>query len=190
MTPPEGTDSQVHLVSAPDEKAVRTHLVNALLNCCPDLPPEIITGAVTSAWEWIEAHLEGSDPRIRQLMPRTEAEAVHAVTMATSYYPTVRADVLAGAGIVEERNKRAIKALALLSDLDRCQHGRHEADTCVSCPGGQSAGNEYGPPNVILGHDIYGHTIAVPADRVARLDPEKWHGEPKPCADCGMPHTP
>ena len=28
-----------------------------------------------------------------------------------------------------------------LSDLDRCEHGRHSVDTCLDCPGGWSTGN-------------------------------------------------
>ena len=29
----------------------------------------------------------------------------------------------------------------ILTDLDRCEHGRHEGDACFGCPGGVSVGN-------------------------------------------------
>jgi hypothetical protein len=48
-----------------------------------------------------------------------------------------------------------------LSDLDRCEHGRHAVDTCVSCPGGWSLGNRCLEPGMRIGTTLYGQPIVV-----------------------------
>lgn len=50
-----------------------------------------------------------------------------------------------------------------LSDLDRCEHGRHLADTCWGCPGGWSTGNLCLEPGTLIGHALSGVEIRVPA---------------------------
>jgi hypothetical protein len=65
-------------------------------------------------------------------------------------------------------------ARKLVSDLDRCEHGRHRIDSCLDCPGGESTGNLYVPPGTRIGTRLYGNPIVMPADRVSRLDEDAW----------------
>jgi len=51
---------------------------------------------------------------------------------------------------------------AELADLDRCAHGRHAADPCAACPGGQSTGNLYLTPGQRIGTTLYGEPITAP----------------------------
>lgn len=57
------------------------------------------------------------------------------------------------------------------SDLDRCIHGRHPIDPCVSCPGGQSRGNQFllSPPGVVI-DDVTGD-VMVRIGTTLRGDP-------------------
>jgi len=48
-----------------------------------------------------------------------------------------------------------------LGDLDRCVHGRHLADPCFGCPGGQSTGNRCLDEGQVIGHNVYGTPIVV-----------------------------
>jgi hypothetical protein len=48
-----------------------------------------------------------------------------------------------------------------LSDLDRCEHGRHSVDNCFDCPGGQSLGNMFLEDNQRIGTTLYGEPITV-----------------------------
>lgn len=65
------------------------------------------------------------------------------------------------------------EAVRLLSDLDRCEHGRHSTDGCGWCPGGMSTGNLLLPPGTVIGHALGGRPITVPEP--ARLtDPAQW----------------
>lgn len=57
--------------------------------------------------------------------------------------------------------------VAELAALDRCEHGRHKADNCNGCPGGQSTGNLFLTPGQRIGTTLYGHPIIVP-DRKQR----------------------
>jgi hypothetical protein len=61
---------------------------------------------------------------------------------------------------------------ALVADLDRCQHGRHEGDTCADC-GGKSRGNPHIAPNGVIGYDRHGRYIVQP-DRANKHDPGAW----------------
>lgn len=56
----------------------------------------------------------------------------------------------------------------VMLDLDRCEHGRHSVDPCLSCPGGRSAGNPHMPVGAVIGYGVDGREIRVPApeDRV------------------------
>lgn len=74
----------------------------------------------------------------------------------------------------------------LVSDLDRCPHGRHEGDTCSwgpgdgafdgHCPGGVSLGNPLLPPGRIIGVDYSrSFMIRVPVDRHDRHDARGWY---------------
>lgn len=53
-------------------------------------------------------------------------------------------------------------ALAILSSLDRCEHGRHRKDNCFECPGGQSTGNLILVEGMVIGHGVRGVRIVVP----------------------------
>lgn len=48
-----------------------------------------------------------------------------------------------------------------LADLDRCEHGRHAVDNCLSCPDGWSTGNGYLEPNQRIGTTLGGEPITV-----------------------------
>lgn len=69
---------------------------------------------------------------------------------------------------------------AILMDLDRCKHGRHEGDDCISC-GGHSAGNVLlncaftgvSPNHVQIGYGMSGDPIVLPV-RDAKYDPRSW----------------
>ncbi|WP_328632044.1 hypothetical protein [Streptomyces sp. NBC_00356] len=61
---------------------------------------------------------------------------------------------------------------ALVADLDRCMHGRHEGDDCGSC-GGRSRGNQILRPNQVIGYGLRGDRIVMP-DRERKHDPAAW----------------
>lgn len=74
----------------------------------------------------------------------------------------------------------------LVSDLDRCPHGRHEGDTCSGwrgpgpydggCFRGVSQGNPLLPPGTIIGTNLSrGFMIRVPFDRNDRHDARGWY---------------
>ena len=60
----------------------------------------------------------------------------------------------------------------LVSDLDRCEHGRHQVDACSSC-GGPSVGNLLLPAGTVLGHTMDARPIVQP-DRQDRGRIEAW----------------
>lgn len=67
----------------------------------------------------------------------------------------------------------------LILDLDRCEHGRHSADPCFSCPGRQSTGNLLNPPGTMIGTGLHGRIVVPPNEQ--RYDPAAWRvpdGEP------------
>ncbi|MEU8469554.1 hypothetical protein AB0F30_16800 [Streptomyces sp. NPDC029006] len=61
---------------------------------------------------------------------------------------------------------------ALVTDLDRCEHGRHAGDPCGSC-GTNSHGNPHMVVGDIVGYDVHGHYIVMP-DRDHKHDPAAW----------------
>lgn len=84
------------------------------------------------------------------------------------------------------RAKMNYTAATLLSDLDRCPHGRHEGDTCYGwrgpglydggCKGSVSLGNPLLKPGTVIGVDLYRmFVIRYPADRNDRHDPKAWY---------------
>jgi len=62
----------------------------------------------------------------------------------------------------DEYERLKTEAYKLLSDLDRCVHGRHALDSCFNCPGGHSAGNPHLKPGQVVGYDYTGRPYAVP----------------------------
>lgn len=61
---------------------------------------------------------------------------------------------------------------ALVADLDRCMHGRHEGDDCGSC-GGRSNGNHHLRPGTVIGYGLRGDQIVMP-DRESKHDLAAW----------------
>lgn len=113
------------------------------------------------------------------------AEANAALHMATAVmYSPLHAHVtaaIAGAADALQRSDAAIgearrtEGLAsVLSDLDRCMHGRHEGDTCADC-GGPSKGNHHLPVGTVIGYDVHGKPIVTPG-REDKHDPQAWRG--------------
>jgi len=71
-----------------------------------------------------------------------------------------------------------LTALAqLLRDLDRCDHGRHEGDSCFDCPQGTSTGNPRMPVGQRIGTTVHGRAIVMPP-RGERHDRRSWTQPP------------
>ena len=77
------------------------------------------------------------------------------------------ARLVGGLGLGETRDAAFAR---MVSDLDRCEHGRHEGDVCGSC-GGPSVGNLLlGDP---IGFTMGGKPYRMPPWR-ERFDPAAW----------------
>lgn len=63
----------------------------------------------------------------------------------------------------------------LVSDLDRCQHGRHQGDDCGPADActGTSSGNPHLRPGAVIGFGLRGDQIVMP-DRDHKHDPAAW----------------
>ena len=63
----------------------------------------------------------------------------------------------------------------ILTDLDRCQHGRHQGDPCGPADdcNGTSTGNPHLRPGQVIGYDLRGEQIVMP-DRDHKHDPAAW----------------
>jgi hypothetical protein len=63
----------------------------------------------------------------------------------------------------------------ILTDLDRCQHGRHQGDACGPADActGTSAGNPHLRPGAVIGYSLRGDPIVMP-DRDHKHDPAAW----------------
>lgn len=114
------------------------------------------------------------------------AEANAALHMAaTVMYSPLHAHVtaaIAGAADALQRSdaaageaRRAAELAAVLTDLDRCVHGRHEGDACADC-GGPSKGNHHLPGGTVIGYDVHGKPIVMPG-REHKHDPGVWRGD-------------
>lgn len=62
---------------------------------------------------------------------------------------------------------------ALVADLDRCVHGRHQGDDCGGSCGSQSQGNPHLRPGQVIGYGLRGDRIVMP-DRDHKHDPAAW----------------
>jgi hypothetical protein len=76
---------------------------------------------------------------------------------------------------------------ALVSDLDRCAHGRHWGDDCGDC-GGTSRGNPWLRPKHVIGYGRHGDEIVMPY-RVDKHDPAAWRTRTAPAAPEGADHA-
>lgn len=61
----------------------------------------------------------------------------------------------------------------ILTDLDRCMHGRHEGDDCGGSCGYRSQGNPHLRPGSVIGYGLRGDQIVMP-DRETKHDPAAW----------------
>lgn len=77
------------------------------------------------------------------------------------------------------RQQQNADALKLLGELDRCEHGRHEGDSCFSCPGQYSPGNPLLPVGSRIGTTVHGNPIYMPKRGVRHL-PDHWYVAPEP----------
>ncbi|HEY9370405.1 hypothetical protein [Streptomyces sp.] len=66
---------------------------------------------------------------------------------------------------------------ALVADLDRCMHGRHQGDSCGSC-GPWSHGNPHLKTGTVIGYGLRGDAIVMP-DREHKHDPAAWRTRPE-----------
>lgn len=68
---------------------------------------------------------------------------------------------------------------ALVADLDRCQHGRHQGDACGPADActGTSAGNPHLRPGTVIGYGLRGDRIIMPL-RDDKHDPAAWRTAP------------
>jgi hypothetical protein len=74
-----------------------------------------------------------------------------------------------------EQNAKLAK---ILSDLDRCRHGRHQKDLCLDCPGGKSEGNLHLPASgTVIGYDRVGEPYTLPAEHRSYAEPDAWRPE-------------
>lgn len=71
-----------------------------------------------------------------------------------------------GGGAMDDYERMKTEAYKLISDLDRCEHGRHAIDSCFGCPGGHSAGNPHLRPGQIVGYDYTGRPYRVPTEEL------------------------
>lgn len=80
----------------------------------------------------------------------------------------------------EEQQEDYITRLiaGVLADLDRCEHGRHTADSCDGCPQGRSAGNPHLVVGQQIGYGMRGDGIFVPRPD-DRWVPEAWRARPE-----------
>lgn len=62
---------------------------------------------------------------------------------------------------------------AMMADLDRCRHGRHEIDPCAFCPPSGNTGNPHLKEGDVIGYTVYAKPMKVPAVE-DRIHPGKW----------------
>lgn len=90
------------------------------------------------------------------------------------------------AGVTTSADERA--RAKILTDLDRCVHGRHRIDHCFGCPDGRSAGNPHMRPGEVIGYDHGGRPYVAPdGERTDPLcstfEPDAWR--PRDAAKLG-----
>lgn len=73
----------------------------------------------------------------------------------------------------------AAEFVKILTDLDRCQHGRHHGDPCGPADdcNGTSAGNPHLRPGAVIGYGLRADPIVMP-DRDHKHDPKAWRVQP------------
>jgi hypothetical protein len=99
---------------------------------------------------------------------------IHAHNGATRFVPVDDRDVLIA------KLQAEVDALCeqnslwrdVISDLDRCPHGRHLPDPCAFCPT-PNQGNPHLREGQTIGYTLYAKPIKVPAPD-DMFDPKKW----------------
>ena len=80
--------------------------------------------------------------------------------------------------MTRDRLDGAERIVSVVSDLDRCPHGRHEQDDCSMCQAeghDRNQGNPYLTPGTRVGTDLSGDPIVYPGPNADR-DPGAWRG--------------
>lgn len=111
------------------------------------------------------------------LAAHAEANAALHCATAVMYSPLHARITAAIAGISQALARPTLstengRLAAVLLDLDRCAHGRHQGDVCADC-NGPSRGNHHMPPGHVIGYDRHGESIVVP-ERKFRHSAEAW----------------
>lgn len=76
--------------------------------------------------------------------------------------------------VMAERNRQLAR---ILTDLDRCVHGRHRGDVCTACGDGISDGNPHLQPGQIIGYNTMGDPYTAPSMPFTTSDPEAWKAD-------------
>jgi hypothetical protein len=155
MTDPTVTDLRRELEKAREAlTAAETHLarhaeMNAALHCAERVMYSPLHAKVATA-------MHGVDHALARTEPDPEDDAAS-----------------------EASRRRDRGLLAVLADLDRCQHGRHQGDACGPADActGSSAGNPHLRPGQVIGYSLRGAPIVMP-DRDHKHDPTAWRVTP------------
>ena len=75
--------------------------------------------------------------------------------------------------INEEEYRRLNDFRRILTDLDRCEHGRHSLDSCSQCSYLDSRGNTFLKSGQRIGTDLSGNAIVVP-ENTQFSNPSDW----------------
>lgn len=117
------------------------------------------------------------DRRLAEITPRDEAEAHAVLGIIVGRYPDLRDQFAEINRSMHALAESATGMMRLISDLDRCEHGRHAKDSCLICPGGKSTGNLLLEPGRVVGHTVHGRAIVVPAPGFDWLQRASWMGD-------------
>ncbi|MGW0837500.1 hypothetical protein [Streptomyces prunicolor] len=100
--------------------------------------------------------------------------AIGGIDHALARTETPVTDTLIGRSVAD-----TAELVKTLTDLDRCQHGRHHGDPCGPADdcNGTSAGNPHLRPGAIIGYDLRAEPIVMP-DREHKHDPKAWRVQP------------
>lgn len=100
--------------------------------------------------------------------------AIQGIDHALARTETPATDTLIGRSLADTAG-----LVKILTDLDRCQHGRHHGDPCGPADDctGTSVGNPHLRPGAVIGYDRYGDPIVMP-DRDHKHDPAAWRTRP------------
>jgi hypothetical protein len=120
-------------------------------------------------------HWLGDFPTTTPHVSMKSVEHIHGHGGATRFVPVDDRDVIIAKLQAELEVLRAVNGgwRALMDDLDRCPHGRHQIDPCASCPSSGNTGNPHLKEGDVVGYTVYAKPIVVPASE-DRFDIGKW----------------